>query len=82
MKNTIFALICAIGVLSFTSSENLNNDNFEEYCNESYTINGGPGCQFNGSYDGWCSEAEFNDFANSVYGSNGCSDPNTLRKKD
>ena len=76
MKKTIFALICAVGVVSFTSSENLNNDNFEEYCNETYEIKGGPNCIYNGSYHGWCSEAEFNEFADDVYSTSGCT--NTL----
>lgn len=75
MKKIIFALACALGVLSFTSSENMKNDNFEDYCNQTYYIDGGPGCIYNGPYHGWCSEAEFDDFANSVYSTDGCNRP-------
>ncbi|MBU2920277.1 hypothetical protein KO504_02910 [Winogradskyella psychrotolerans] len=80
MKKTIFALICALGVLSFTSSDDLNNDNYEEYCNQSYVIDGGPGCIFNGPSYGWCSEAEFEEYAQSVYESEGCEAP--VKKKN
>ena len=76
MKKTIFALICALGVLSFTSSENLNNDTNEDSCNLTFTINGGPGCIFNNTYTGYCSIEEWHAFESDVYNNQeGCERP-------
>ncbi|NRR92658.1 hypothetical protein HSX10_13875 [Winogradskyella undariae] len=60
--------------MSFSSSKNINNDIFEYDCDQSYTIDGGLNCPFNGTYHGWCSEAEFEQYAESVYDSEGCGD--------
>jgi len=75
MKKIIYALTCALGVMSFTSSENLINDANEDFCNLTFEIEGGGNCIYNGSYSGWCSEAEFNGFANNVYATEDCSRP-------
>lgn len=80
MKKTVFAFICALGVLSFASSKNIKNDNLEDFCNETYVINGGAGCIYNGTYPGWCSQEEFEQFANNVYATSGCSRPTSKAK--
>ncbi|MEH1008287.1 hypothetical protein VDP25_11120 [Winogradskyella sp. ECml5-4] len=78
-KNNICINLCIRSFIIY-SSDDLNNDNYEEYCNQSYTINGGPGCPFNGAYHGWCSEAEFDEFAQSVYDFALCEAP--VKKKN
>jgi len=81
MKKTIFTCICALGFLSFTSNENIKNDNtIEDDCDLSITINGGPGCIYNNTYPGWCTEEEMEAFANNVYSSPGCNRPNVPTK--
>ena len=75
MKKVIFALVCSLGVLSFTSSENLKNDNFNDNCNLSITISGGPGCIYNNTYPGWCTQENMEAFAANVYATEGCTRP-------
>ncbi len=41
-------------------------------CNQSYTIDGGPNCSYNGTTSGWCSESEFNEYANNIYSLEEC----------
>ncbi len=55
---------------SFNSDDKESND--VDRCNQSFTIDGGSGCNYNGTTHGWCSQAEFDEYANNVYSLEEC----------
>ena len=65
-------LLPAIILFSFSSPEISE----EDFCDQSYTINGGFGCPYNGTTHGWCSAQEFQAYANNVYALEECEAPN------
>lgn len=76
MKN-LFFILTGLFINFSTSSPAEANKTIqadEDFCDQSYTIDGGPGCVYNGTYDGWCSQSEFNEFADDVYASSGCNE--------
>lgn len=58
-------------LMAFTNG-NLVSKEATIKCNQSYTINGGAGCSYNGTTHGWCSRAEFDEYANNIYSLEEC----------
>lgn len=76
MKKVILPLVFSFMLFSFTSNETIDNNEVIFECNQSYTFNGGWGCNYNGTSHGWCSQEEFNAWAATVYRDQpGCSMP-------
>ena len=75
MKNvTLFVALFSFMLFSFNTDNIKKTETTNELgnCNQTYVINGGANCPYNGATTGWCSEAEFNEYADNVYSLEEC----------